>query len=59
VGLRVALGGERARDRVVALARDQQILGRELRDDLAPVGGDDDLLLDPGRADPLADRLRG
>ena len=54
VGLGLAQGGQRAADRPVALAGDQQLLGRELGDDLAAVGGDDDLLLDPGRGPAVA-----
>ena len=48
VRLRVAHRGQRAVDGPVALAGDQQLLGGELGDHLAPVGGDHDLLLDPG-----------
>src|SRR5690349_20887841 len=34
-------------------ARDEQLLGRELGDDLAAGGRDDQLLLDAGGADPV------
>ena len=49
VRLRLAQGVEVAGRRPVALAGDEQLLGRELRDHLAPVGGHDELLLDAGR----------
>ena len=48
VRLRLPRQRQRAADRPVATAGDQQLLGRELGDDLAAVGGDHDLLLDPG-----------
>ncbi len=47
--LRVAGQVQRAVDRVVAAPGDQQLLGGELRDHLASVGGHDDLLLDARR----------
>ena len=46
--------GSDAVDGPVALAGDQEVLGGELGDHLAPVGGDDDLLLDPGRRPAVA-----
>src|SRR5438876_12105428 len=47
--LRLAYRREPAADRVMPPARDQQLLGGEAGDHLAPVRGDDELLLDPRR----------
>src|SRR6202049_4149298 len=49
VRLGFASGGQRAACRVIALARDQELLGRKARDDLGPVLGHHQLLLDPRR----------
>ena len=54
VRLRLALERQRAADRVIGLAGDQQVLGREPGDHLAAVLGDDELLLDPGRRPAVA-----
>jgi len=55
VRLRVAVEVELAVDRVVLPAGDDELLGRELRDDLAPRRGDDDIMqLRWSRRDRLA-----
>ena len=63
VHVRLALSslGERAADREVALARDEQLFCGELRDDLARVSGHDELLLDArsGLADPSSATVLG
>src|SRR5690625_1089912 len=60
VGLGVADSRQRAVDgEVAAAAGDEQVLGRELGDDLAAVLRDDDLLLDAGRPPAIGRRPVG